>query len=186
VACLEPPGRPIVLWCNPRLPHRTIVPRDVNADDALASIEQPPLHGLGRNWEQAMPGSERGTVVIVEDDLSMCQAMKRILLLGGFEPRMYGSAEALLDDDRKDAVCMILDVQLPGMSGFALRERLGAHGALPPVIFITAFDEDDARVHAERLGAAGFLAKPFAGRLLLETIRRAIVSRTMLDAAREP
>jgi CheY-like chemotaxis protein len=73
----------------------------------------------------------------------MCQALKRILLLGGFEPRMYGSAEALLDDDRKDAVCMILDVQLPGMSGFALRERLGAHAALPPVIFVTAFDDHE-------------------------------------------
>jgi FixJ family two-component response regulator len=131
-----------------------------------------------------MPGSERGTVVIVEDDLSMCQALKRILLLGGFEPRMYGSAEALLDDDRKDAVCMILDVQLPGMSGFALRDRLGAHTALPPVIFITAFDDPDVRVHAERVDA-GLLAKPFAGRLLLETIRRAIAYRTIRDAARE-
>jgi len=118
-----------------------------------------------------MPGSKRGTVIIVEDDPSMCQALNRILRLGEFVPVMYGSAEAYLDDGRKDeAICMILDVQLPGMDGFALHERLTALGNVPPVIFITAFDEPDTREHAAKAGSA-FLAKPFSGRVLLETIR---------------
>jgi FixJ family two-component response regulator len=118
-----------------------------------------------------MPGSKTGTVIIVEDDPSMCQALKRILRLGEFVPVLYGSAEDLLDDGRKDeAICMILDVQLPGIDGFALHERLVALGNVPPVIFITAFDEPEARAKAAKLGSV-FLAKPFSGRVLLETIR---------------
>jgi FixJ family two-component response regulator len=118
-----------------------------------------------------MPGSTGGTVIMVEDDPSMCQALDRILRLGGFIPHAYGSAEALLQNGRSDgALCMICDVRLPGMSGFALRDRLASAGAIPPVIFITAFDEPEARARAARVGA-DFLAKPFSGRLLLETIR---------------
>jgi FixJ family two-component response regulator len=121
-----------------------------------------------------MPGSTHGTVIIVEDDASMCQALDRILRLGGFDPVMYGSAEALLAAGVSgDALCLILDLQLPGMDGFALRERMAASRAVPPVIFITAFDEPDARVRAAVIDA-DFLAKPFAGRLLLDTVRRAV------------
>ena len=119
-----------------------------------------------------MPDSAGGTVIMVEDDPSMSQALDRILRLGGFVPNPYGSAEALLQNGRSDgAVCMIFDVRLPGMSGFALRDRLASAGAIPPVIFITAFDEPEARARAARVGA-DFLEKPFSGRLLLETIRR--------------
>jgi FixJ family two-component response regulator len=110
-------------------------------------------------------------VVIVEDDPSMSKALARILRLAGLMPKFYRSAEALLAADGVDnAMCLILDVQLPGMSGFALRDRLLSQGAIPPVIFITAFDEPDARAKAAKAGAA-FLAKPFGGRLLLETIQ---------------
>jgi FixJ family two-component response regulator len=119
-----------------------------------------------------MPGSAESTVIVVEDDPSMCQALDRILRLGGFVPRAYVSAEALLQNCRSDgALCMILDVRLPGMSGFALRDRLASAGAIPHVIFVTAFDEPEARARAARVGA-DLLAKPFSGRLLLETIRR--------------
>jgi FixJ family two-component response regulator len=130
-------------------------------------------HGLGPG-DNAMPRSTQGTVIIVEDDPSMCQALERILRLGGFRPLLYGSAEALLDEGVPDDVaCLILDLQLPGMDGFALHERLTVAGTMPPVIFITAFDEPDARSHAARVGAV-FLAKPFAGRALLEALRRCI------------
>src|SRR5689334_17782709 len=122
-----------------------------------------------------MPVSTRGTVIIVEDDPSMSQALKRILRLGGFDSRLYPTGEALLDEDRaRPSICMIFDVQLPGVNGFVLRDRLASLGTLPPVIFITAFDEPDARAHAAQAGAAAFLVKPFAGRLLLETVRRAV------------
>jgi FixJ family two-component response regulator len=127
--------------------------------------------------EMAMPVGKGGTVIVIEDDASMTQALDRILRLGGFVPRRYDSAETFLDDRGiDDAVCMIIDVQLPGMSGLALQERLASDGVTTPVIFITAFDEPETRAFAVQAGAA-FLFKPFSGRLLLETIGK-------LDAAR--
>lgn len=118
-----------------------------------------------------MPGSEGRTVVVVDDDPSMRQALHRMLRIGGFVPLMYGSAEAFLDEHRtEEAMCMILDVHLPGIDGFALHERLVALGSVPPVIFMTAYDEPEARGRAAKAGAV-FLAKPFSGRLLLDALR---------------
>lgn len=119
-----------------------------------------------------MGRSASNTVVIVEDDVGLTQALARILRLGGLSAVTYTSAEALLvSDGVEQAMCLILDVQLPGINGFALRERLLAKHPIPPVIFITAFDEPEARSEATRAGAS-FLAKPFSGRVLLETIRQ--------------
>ena len=120
-----------------------------------------------------MPRSNSKTVIVVEDDVSVSHALTRVLRLGGLEPKAYPSAEAFLDSAAEvDALCMIIDIQLPGMSGFALRERLAKAGALPPVIFMTAYDEPEAREQAATAGAAAFLAKPFSGRALLEIIQR--------------
>jgi FixJ family two-component response regulator len=112
-----------------------------------------------------------GQVIVIEDDQSMCEALARILRLGGFDPVPYGSAEAFLRDaPAAPAVCMIVDVRLPGMDGFALIEHLRTRTNVPPVIFITASRDPGARAQAVNTGAA-FLAKPFSGRELLETIR---------------
>lgn len=113
------------------------------------------------------------SVVVVEDDPSMSQAMARMLRVSGMIPVMFSSAEELLEsDDREAALCIIIDVQLPGLSGFALRDRLFAKGAMPPVIFITALDNPDARALAERPGTFAFLPKPFSGQTLMSTLRR--------------
>lgn len=118
-----------------------------------------------------MRESDGGHVIMIEDDPSMCQALARILRLGGFVPVPYGSAEAFLGDTRDaQAVCMIVDVRLPGMDGFALLDQLSHGEGAPPVIFITAFEEPRARMQAARTGSA-LLAKPFSGRELLETVR---------------
>ena len=111
-------------------------------------------------------------VIVVEDDPGMRQAMIRILGLGGFEPVAYACAEDLLAA-HCDAppLCMIIDVQLPGLNGFALHERLLALGRARPAIFISAFEESEARTNAARFGAT-FLPKPFSGTALLETVRR--------------
>ena len=114
-----------------------------------------------------------GTVILVEDDASVSQALQRILRLAGLSPIHYESAEALLDARTgSDALCMIFDVQLPGLDGFALYSQLSRRGGLPPVIFMTAFDEPEVRELARSAGAADFLAKPFSGHRLLETVRR--------------
>ena len=89
-------------------------------------------------------------VVIVEDDCGMRQALGRLLRLAGYAPLAYESAEAFMDDGgaRRAATCLILDVQLPGISGFELRERLARDGRAVPVIFVTAYDEPETRQHA--------------------------------------
>jgi FixJ family two-component response regulator len=114
-------------------------------------------------------------IVVVEDDASMRQAIERILRAAGFEPTLFASAEALLESDATaDAGCMVLDVHLPGLSGFQLRELLSKAGTRLPVIFITAHDEPAARDQAKSAGAVAFLAKPFSGRMLLEKVEQAL------------
>ena len=122
-----------------------------------------------------MHGPESRSVVIVEDDPSMSRALTRILRFGGIGAKSYVSGEALLASDTLAGVgCLVLDVQLPEMSGFELRARLATMIALPPVVFITAFDTPEARAQALAAGAAAFLTKPFSGRTLLETVRRVL------------
>ncbi len=120
-----------------------------------------------------MLGPQARAVTIVEDDPSMGRALQRILRIGGFRTATYTSAEALLArDDALEGSCLVVDVQLPGMNGFALHRRLAARGKVPPVVFISAFDERAAAAEAAALDACTFLAKPFRGRTLLETIDR--------------
>jgi FixJ family two-component response regulator len=122
-----------------------------------------------------MRSPESPSVVIVEDDASLSRALMRILRLGGIGATSYVSGEALLASDTLAGVgCLVLDVQLPEMSGFELRTRLATMTVLPPVVFITAFDTPEARAQALAAGAAGFMTKPFSGRALLETVRRVL------------
>jgi len=122
-----------------------------------------------------MPRSIPNTVIVVEDDASVSQALTRILRLAGMVPVVYPSAETFLEGEPDwDAACLIIDIQLPGLNGFALRERLAAMRQLPPVIFMTAFDEPEARAQATAAGAFAFLSKPFSGRALLDLIERAV------------
>ena len=124
-----------------------------------------------------MHGPRSTIVVIVEDDASMSRALARILRLGGIEAKSYVSGEALLASDTLRGVgCLIVDVQLPEMSGFELRTRLATMITLPPVMFITAFDSPEARAQALAAGAVAFLTKPFSGRTLLETVRRVLAA----------
>ena len=112
-----------------------------------------------------------GRVLVVEDDDGMREAIETLLDIAGIESAAFASAEALLADGAIGAsVCIISDLKLPGMSGLQLLAALRARGPHPPVIVITAHDSPAVRHEAERLGAAAYLAKPFAGRELLAAI----------------
>jgi FixJ family two-component response regulator len=114
-------------------------------------------------------------IVVVEDDASMSQAIERILRVGGFAVVMFASAEAALEAGATTtAGCLVLDIRLPGMSGFELYRELVLSGGQPPVIFITAHDEPAIREEAERMGARSYLAKPFSGRTLLDAVTQAL------------
>ncbi len=116
-----------------------------------------------------------GPVVVVEDDLAMRQALERVLGAAGFSTAAFASGEALLEaSGASSAACLVLDVHLPGLSGFDLQRRLSEAGSRRPVIFITAHDEPASRVQAASLGAAAYLTKPFPGKELLRAVQAAV------------
>jgi len=106
----------------------------------------------------------------------MSQAIERVLNAGGFEAVSFASAEAALEAGAAAAADgLVLDIHLPGMSGFELYRRLAVSGDAVPAIFITARDEPAVRDEAERLGGTGsYLPKPFSGRDLLDAVARAL------------
>jgi len=123
-----------------------------------------------------MPDQVKEAIVVVDDDDGTRQALERVLNAAGFRAETFPSAETLIQSDAADrAACLVVDVHLPGLSGFELRRELvRTGGSQPPVIFITGHDEPAARAQAEALGAAAYLSKPFAGRALVAAVARAV------------
>jgi FixJ family two-component response regulator len=114
-------------------------------------------------------------VVVVEDDAGMRRAIERLLRGAGFRPLLFPSAEALLEAGAgASTVCFVLDIHLPGLSGFELRERLSRGDRDLPTVFITAYDDPAARERAHDAGALAYLTKPFPGRSLLEAVSHAL------------
>ena len=122
-----------------------------------------------------MPG-QGGVIAVVDDDADIRRAFGRVLDAAGFEAVMFPSAETFLDSDARDrAACLVLDVHLPGLSGFDLRRELVRRDArYLPVIFVTGHDDPAARDQAEALGASAYLPKPFAGQVLVAAVTRAV------------
>jgi FixJ family two-component response regulator len=121
--------------------------------------------------------TQKHNVVVVDDDMSMNQAIKRLLLAGGFSVETFQSAEALLESDAaENAGCLVLDMRLPGMSGFELQERLKQDGAERPVIFITAHDLPSSQEQARKAHAVAYLPKPFPGLNLMSAVADALTS----------
>jgi FixJ family two-component response regulator len=95
-------------------------------------------------------------IVVVEDHPSVRKTIERILQAGGFTVALFDSAEAVLEANAAaSAECLVLDVNLPGISGFELYRRLVLSSKEMPTIFITAGDEPAFREEAERLGGVG-------------------------------
>jgi FixJ family two-component response regulator len=113
-------------------------------------------------------------IAIVEDDESARRSLARLLRAAGMQPITYESAEDFLADSRQPRfTCLVLDVQLLGMSGLDLQRHLAAAGVATPVLFITAHDDPRAREEAIAGGCVGFFRKTDAGSDLLDAIRRA-------------
>ena len=112
----------------------------------------------------------QGFVAVIEDDDGARTALGRLLDAAGVEHALFESAETFLASKRDRWLCLIVDVQLPGMSGIALQETLRSGGAEAPVIIITANATEAIRERAEQAGCAAFLAKPFTGDTILALI----------------
>jgi FixJ family two-component response regulator len=114
-------------------------------------------------------------VAVVDDDESVCHSMSRLLRAVHFQPITYSSAEAFLADKKHPRFdCLVLDVQLKGMSGLDLGRRLSAVKDETPIIFVTAHDDPEARAQAEAAGCAGYFRKTDSGADVLAALRRAI------------
>ena len=120
-----------------------------------------------------MPPAAR-TVVVVDDDESVCRALGRLLRSAGLCARTYGSAEEFLQAGGQSVPsCLILDVHLPGLSGPQLWARLNAKGRAAPAVYISADSDDRLREAAMGAGAIAFLPKPFDDQELLDAVARA-------------
>ncbi|MBV8213199.1 MAG: response regulator [Verrucomicrobia bacterium] len=118
-----------------------------------------------------MPASTH-TIAIVEDDESFNRALERLLKASGFATQTFLSAEEFLANDAFESLaCLILDINLPGISGFELFDRLSLYDERPPIIFITATDEKTVRDHASRISGNVCLGKPLVGAALLRAVR---------------
>jgi FixJ family two-component response regulator len=113
-------------------------------------------------------------VAVVDDDENVCRSLSRLLRAGGIQPINYASAEAFLADTKHPQFdCLVLDIQLGGMSGIELARHLVAEGGHPPIIFITAYDDPKTRAEADAVGCTAYFRKSDSGAEVLDAIRRA-------------
>jgi FixJ family two-component response regulator len=114
-------------------------------------------------------------VFVVEDDASVRRALGGLVRLAGLTVQTFPSAQEFLAFSRPDVPsCLVLDVQLPGLSGLDLQEELAKTDVQIPIIFLTGHGDIPMTVRAMKAGALEFLTKPFHNEDLLEAIRVAI------------
>ena len=126
----------------------------------------------GRNPCDAMTDAEPLSLAIVDDDEAVRTALRRLLRAMGHEVRVFASAEEY-EAQGAEADCLIVDLRLPGLNGFELRERLRLRGCSVPIVFITGDggpSPSDAAAHA----GTPTVAKPFSDGDLIAAIARAV------------
>nr|WP_050455457.1 response regulator [Candidatus Burkholderia verschuerenii] len=130
-------------------------------------------------------------VYVVDDDCGVRRALTRLIVSAGYRVESFESAQAFLDDARLESApaCLILDMQLPGLSGLDLQRALNANSETLPIIFVTGHGDIPMTVSAMKAGATDFLAKPVSDAALLRAIEtslersaRAWASRSEIDA----
>jgi two-component system response regulator FixJ len=114
---------------------------------------------------------EKKKIFIVDDDGSVCRALKILLTTFDFDVKTFSSAGSFFDAVPNDEPgCLILDIHMPGMDGWAMQKRILDSGSKRPVIFISAEKEENAADRALKVGAVGFLQKPVNGQTLVDLL----------------
>jgi FixJ family two-component response regulator len=114
-------------------------------------------------------------VFVVDDDSLIREALRRLIRSVGLEVETFSSAQEFLQAKRPDAPsCLVLDVRLPGLSGFDLQREMAEAEVNLPIIFITGYGDIPMSVRAMKAGAVEFLAKPFRDQDLLDAISQAL------------
>jgi FixJ family two-component response regulator len=122
--------------------------------------------------------SQVPVISIIDDDGSVRVATNRLVRSLVYTAPTFASADDFLKSSHvNDSSCVIVDVQMPGMFGIELQEMLITKGYAVPIIFLTAFPEENVRARAMKAGAVCFLSKPFDGPVLIECIDTALRGR---------
>jgi FixJ family two-component response regulator len=118
---------------------------------------------------------EHPAVFIVDDDVSIREALKNLFRSVGLKVETFATAQEFLSSRRGDAPgCLVLDVRLPGLSGLDLQRTLAEAEIEIPIVFVTAHGDIPMSVRAMKLGAVEFLTKPFRDQDLLDAVHQAI------------
>jgi len=116
-------------------------------------------------------------IAVVDDEVSVCRAVVRVLQAAGFAALWYSSGDDFLGCWHFDRpACLLLDLQMPALSGQEVIQALNLAGARFPIIIITAYDAPSMRDECIRAGAANYLCKPMDARTLTDAVERAIAS----------
>jgi DNA-binding NtrC family response regulator len=114
-------------------------------------------------------------VFVIDDDTSVRESLRNLIRSAGFTVQTFSSAQEFLASQRPQAPsCLVLDVQLPGLSGLDLQQELAKGGVEIPIIFITGHGDIPMSVRAMKAGALEFLTKPVNDEDLLDAIQQAI------------
>ena len=125
--------------------------------------------------KSAIDEDSKTYIAIVEDDDSLCRSLARLLHASGYHPVTYLSAEAFLDDAKRPAFdCLVVDIQLGGMSGIELGQHLLERGVTIPLIFLTAHEEWETLKRSLKTPFAAFLRKTDPGETVINAIGSSI------------
>jgi FixJ family two-component response regulator len=112
---------------------------------------------------------------IVDDDPSVRKGLERLIRSAGWKTETFGSAQEFLASARIDPpTCIVLDLQLPGLSGLELQKQMAEARVEAPIVFLTGHGDIPASVKAMKAGAVDFLTKPVDEQDLLNAIQQAI------------
>ena len=119
--------------------------------------------------------SQNATVYVVDDDVSVREALRNLLQSVGLKVELFDSADKFLATKPTTAPsCLILDVRLPGLSGLDLQRHIAQTKSEIPIVFITGHGDIPMSVRAMKGGAVEFLTKPFRDQDLLDAVRQAV------------
>lgn len=125
------------------------------------------------------PSAKRPAIAVIDDEPGVRKGLSRLLRAAELEPQAYDSAQAFLDRwEEQPPDCVVVDLQMPGVSGLEMQTQLKRAGSQLPVIVVTAHDEPEAHRRCLALGAVAYLCKPLDGEELLQVIWSALGRRT--------
>ncbi len=129
-----------------------------------------------------------GLVFVLDDDEAVCKALSRVIKSAGYRVQAFSSARAFLDGyaavDLACPACLVLDVQMPDLSGLDVQRELRAANAILPIVFVSGHGDIPTSVNAMKAGAVDFLTKPVSDAELLQAIRQSLAGAERMRAER--